>query len=157
MVDAEGVITVSRRRANNQGKYNSREWGFQPRIMVTNSHEGLIRFLHVASTVGTVHHTDPANELWSRMWRWQVAGHDQCQHVARTIAPYLVIKRRQNAGVLAFPRMSRGGRRPADDDIYLRQLALYDEITALNRRGRHDRDVSEFPDDHPALTTDVSR
>jgi hypothetical protein len=149
MIDGEGVVTIGRQRSTGR----RRAFKFSPRVLVTNSHEGLVRFLHEVTGLGLVYrYKHAAREGWSIMLRWQVT-HRQAVVLLGEVRPFLVVKARQADVVLAMPRQTKGGRLAVDDAVYAAQTTAYETIKALNVRGpKQDPLLAEFPRDHPALT-----
>lgn len=131
MVDGEGVVTIGRLRSRGR----RRQFKYYARVLVTNSHEGLVRFMYEATGLGLVYrYSHAAKEGWSVMLRWQVS-HHQAVVLLRDLRPFLVIKARQADLVLAMPMQTKDGRLPADDDAYAAQQAAHAAVKALNLRG----------------------
>lgn len=154
MVDAEGVVTLTKFRGRGVHSKNGREWLIRPLVLVTNSHAGLIGFLRNATGLGTTYTSrkPPKHPHWSRIHRWQVAA-SEARSLLSEIRPYLVIKAHLADVVLAMPTQSKGGRRVEDAAIYERQLAVVDVVRALNNRGQDKPTfLSEFPADHPLIS-----
>ena len=121
MVDGEGVVTIGRLRSRGR----RRQFKYYARVLVTNSHEGLVRFMYEATGLGLVYrYSHAAKEGWSVMLRWQVS-HRQAVLLLRDLRPFLVIKARQADLVLAMPMQTEDGRLPADDDAYAAQQAAH--------------------------------
>jgi hypothetical protein len=51
MVEGEGVVTIGRLRSRGR----RRQFKYYARVLVTNSHEGLVRFMYEATGLGLVY------------------------------------------------------------------------------------------------------
>jgi hypothetical protein len=147
MIDGEGVVTLGKARSSG----SLREWTYRPRVIVTNSHEGVIEFLREVTGLGhTYRYAQPQRPEWSTMLRWQVTS-NACRLLLTEVRDYLVIKRRQADLILAMPLLPKGGRGDVAA-IDQAQRETFDAIAALNKRGRKDDPtLREFPSDHPAF------
>lgn len=155
MIDAEGVITITRLTGGARARKTNREPAYRPLVLVTNSHAGLIGFLAELTGEGTTYQNPkPPRPNWSPMHRWQcpsAAG----QRLLAVILPYLVIKREIAELVMKLqpiPRKSAHAERPALRAV---QADLFAQVKRLNTRGagshRSTMTLTDFPADHPLL------
>ncbi len=154
MVDAEGVITVTKFKGRGVHSKNGREWLIRPLVLVTNSHAGLIGFLRQATGLGVTYTSlkPPKQPNWSRIHRWQVVS-AQARQLLIEIRPYLVIKAHLADVILSMPVQSKGGKRQEDALAYERQLEIVEIVRALNDRGQDKPTLlSSFPADHPLIS-----
>jgi hypothetical protein len=147
LIDGEGVITIARNRSSGKTVPVT----YQQRIIVTNSHRGLVQFCREVTGLGTVYHAKSVREGWAPISRWQVTN-SAARTVLADVLPYLVVKRQQAAVTLQMPIAVRGGRGPGAADIYAAQERAHETVKALNARGGGHPDAwHDFPRDHPAL------
>lgn len=155
MIDAEGVVTISRHSGGAIARKNNREPCYRPVVIVTNSHAGLIGFLAEVAGEGIVYQNPkPPRPNWSPMHRWQCMN-AAAQRLLEPILPYLVIKREIAALVMKLqpiPKKAPFAERPALRAV---QADLFEQVKRLNTRGagshRATMTLEDFPADHPLL------
>ena len=146
MIDAEGCVGLA--AVKSRTALPEFPLGFIPRVLVTNSHLGLLELIKSVVGYGTLYHAkkNSTNPNWSPIHRWTAAANHARQLLA-DVLPYLVIKRRQAELVIAFPK--RTARGAGQGTVYATQRAMFDECAALNLRGLKLAAVTTFPADHP--------
>jgi len=149
MLDAEGSIGIASAPARTVNPEFSLT--FIPRVLITNSHLGILRLVQSLTGFGSLYHArvNPTNPKWSPIHRWTAAANN-ARRLLVNILPYLVIKRRQAEIVIAFPKRSSRAKNQAA--VYARQKSMFEECAALNLRGVKLTAVDSFPPDHPLLT-----
>lgn len=98
--DGEGSILIyTRKSPMTNGALTP---GQNLRITITNTHEGVIRWVH-ATFGGNVwtYRRMPPGPRRSRAWKW-TAGSTLAVHILRAMLPYLIVKREQAEVALAF-------------------------------------------------------
>ena len=122
--DGEGCICITTR---NQRRYHSL------RITVTNTHQGLIRFLH--ERLGGCVSPHSAREKCRPTWTW-VAPDQRSENILVLLQPFLLVKKHQCELALEFRRLvkSAGHRLTIEDRRCRENLRL--QLIRMNGGGK---------------------
>ncbi len=132
MIDAEGTISLGRRRGQGKRSINGQVWHITIRVLVTNSHLGMIQYLHDASGVGIVYHQKRShNPRWNLVHRWQVAA-KQARELLREVRPYLIVKADLADLIVNMPMQPRGTFVP---EVHEQQMRCLEQSHQMNQRG----------------------
>ncbi len=155
MIDAEGVISIARHKGGARERKANREPAYRPIVIVTNSHAGLIGFLAQVTGEGTLYQNHkPPRDNWLPIHRWQCMA-ASARRLLSTITPYLVVKRNIAELVLQLQPIPKTSTFEERLPLRTKQIDLYEQVKALNKRGsgshKSHYSLSDFPADHPLI------
>src|ERR1700749_164720 len=131
IVDGEGTVNLT--RVHTKGK--TRQYRYHQRILVVNTHIGLLHALREIAGVGGVYESKNAPRYgWNPVGRWYVTG-EQARYLIAELLPFLVIKREVAEAVLGFEPIAKTTSWEERKPLYLAQDEIVECVTALNARG----------------------
>ena len=135
IIDGEGCITVTKKRGPKSGRLG---YCYRPVVHVANTHEGVLKTLHLWTGLGRVNKFDDARKNRKARFQWFIWS-NQAKQIILAIRPYLVIKTDQAKVFLKFVEVanhsSSPGPRGLTDAEWEKQHELYLKIRELNKRG----------------------
>lgn len=133
IVDGEGTITIHRQTRAQTGNES-----IHCRVMVANSHEPLMRWIHETFGGKLQVPRSTRSPKHKPVMNWY-AGSTEATRLCERLIPYLKVKQRQAEIVVALGALGyqRGGKaaRWVPDDVRAARRPLVQEIRSLNHRG----------------------
>lgn len=132
IIDGEGCISLSKKKDPTMRN----GYGYRPFLLVSNTHEPLLRFLQKNTGLGRVYKKKAAKAHHKSGYTWQLWS-QQASAVLKWVRPYLRVRHKQADLVIRFAEQSneKFGMRGLPPHIRKYQRDAYTTVRRLNKRG----------------------